>query len=63
MTVIDAVPRIEAARDREELELWIGIRMGELVGEFENAGVKLDDIPKALEDYVTWLRANLEAFR
>jgi hypothetical protein len=52
-----------AAEDQEQLAFWLGERMGELVGELEEAGIELEDIPKALANYAAWLRANLELFK
>jgi hypothetical protein len=40
-----------AAEDQREFDLWFSLRMGEFVGEIEDAGVELERIPKVLEDY------------
>ena len=52
-----------AVEDQKELSFWLGIRMGELVHELEEAGLEIEDIPKALTDYAAWLLANLDLFR
>lgn len=63
MAVIDITPLIAAAKDRDELSFWLSMRMADLVGELEEEGLKLEDIPEALTDYAAWMRANLGLFQ
>jgi hypothetical protein len=52
-----------AAEDQRQLEFWLGVRMGEIVCELEDAGVELERIPKVLEDYAAWMRDNMREFQ
>ena len=58
---IDPITALHAAasKNRKELELWLGDRLGAFVGEMEDAGFEIEDIPKELEDYAAWMRANM----
>jgi hypothetical protein len=52
-----------AAEDKEELKWWLVYRMADFVDELEEAGMELEDIPKALADYAAWMQANLNLFQ
>ena len=51
-----------AKADKEELDQWVADRTGELVYDLmEVEGVAVEDIPRMLNEFASWLRANPHA--